>query len=76
LAVRVWRPSTTFEPRRTIFVGLSALFIGLPFRKLYLTNPTCEIGKPCSEENMIRKQRVIFWSLTPPLIALFLLRKS
>ncbi len=61
---------TAFEPLRPIFLGFAALFIGLSFRKLYLTNPTCEIGKPCAEQEVIRKQRFIFWSVTIPLIGL------
>jgi mercuric ion transport protein len=61
---------TAFEPWRPIFLGLAALFIGLSFRKLYLTHPICETGKPCAEEAVIRKQRFIFWSVTLPLIGL------
>jgi mercuric ion transport protein len=61
---------TVFEPWRPIFLGLTVLFIGLSFRKLYLTTPACETGKPCTEEEVIRKQRFIFWSVTLPLIGL------
>lgn len=59
-----------FEPVRPIFIALTLLFIGLSFRKLYLTSPTCETGKPCAEEDIIRKQRFIFWGVTVPLIGL------
>lgn len=61
---------TAFEPLRPIFLGLAVLFIGLSFRKLYLTNASCKTGKPCAEEDMIRKQRFIFWGVTLPLIGL------
>jgi mercuric ion transport protein len=61
---------TAFEPLRPLFLGLAALFIGLSFRKLYLTNPVCETGKPCADEDVIRKQRFIFWGVTIPLIGL------
>ncbi|EIC31495.1 mercuric transporter MerT family protein [Methylomicrobium album] len=61
---------TAFEPLRPIFLGLAALFIGLSFRKLHLISPACETGKPCAEEDVIRKQRFIFWGVTLPLIGL------
>lgn len=61
---------SAFEPVRPIFIILTLLFIGLSFRKLYLTNPTCETGKPCAEEDAIRKQRFIFWGVTILLMGL------
>ena len=61
---------TAFEPLRPIFLGVAALFIGLSFHKLYLTAPSCETGKPCADEKIIRKQRLIFWSVTIPLLGL------
>ncbi|WP_374091077.1 mercuric transporter MerT family protein [Methylomicrobium lacus] len=61
---------TAFEPLRPIFLGLAALFIGLSFYKLYLIEPSCEVGKPCADEEVIRKQRFIFWGVTIPLLGL------
>lgn len=61
---------TAFEPVRPIFLGLSLLFIGLTFRKLYLSTRICEPGKPCADDKYIRKQRLIFWSVTIPLLSL------
>lgn len=61
---------TAFEPLRPVFLGFAVLFIGLTFRKLYFTAPTCEAGKPCADENVIRKQRLIFWGVTVPLLGL------
>lgn len=61
---------TAFEPARPWFVGLTLFFIGLAFRKLYLTAPACGPGKQCADDNVIRKQRVIFWTVTIPLIGL------
>jgi mercuric ion transport protein len=61
---------TAFEPVRPIFMGLTLLFIGLTFGKLYLTTPKCETGKPCSDSEVIRKQRFIFWGVTIPLLGL------
>jgi mercuric ion transport protein len=61
---------TAFEPVRPLFLGLSLLFIGLSFHKLYLTTQTCEAEKPCADDAVLRKQRLIFWSVTIPLIGL------
>jgi len=61
---------TAFEPVRPVFMGLALLFIGLSFRKLYLTTQTCELGKPCVDDEVIRKQRFIFWGVTIPLLGL------
>ncbi len=35
---------TVLEPVRPVFIGLTLLFIGLSFRKLYLTTRICEPG--------------------------------
>jgi mercuric ion transport protein len=57
---------TAFEPVRPVFMGLALLFMGLTFHKLYLTSHTCEPGKPCADQDVIPKQRLIFWSVTIP----------
>jgi mercuric ion transport protein len=61
---------TAFEPVRPVFMGLALLFIGLTFRKLYLTTQICEPRKPCADDKVIRKQRFIFWGVTIPLLGL------
>lgn len=61
---------TAFEPVRPVFMGLALLFIGLSFRKLYLTTPICEPGKLCADDKVIHKQRLIFWGVTIPLLGL------
>lgn len=61
---------TAFEPLRPVFLGLSLLFIGLSFRKLYMMPPTCEPEMPCADDKVIHRQRVIFWSVTLALLGL------
>ena len=58
---------TALEPVHPIFMGLALLFISLSFRKLYLTTQTC---KPCADNEVIRKQRFIFWGITIPVLGL------
>jgi len=61
---------TAFEPVRPVFLLLTLFFVGLAFRKLYLNSQVCELGKPCADVETIRKQRVIFWIVTIPLLGL------
>ena len=61
---------TAFEPVRPAFIGMAFLFIVLTFRKLYLTPQACEPGKPCADDDVIHKQRFIFWIVTLPLLGL------
>ncbi|WP_057957318.1 mercuric transporter MerT family protein [endosymbiont of Ridgeia piscesae] len=61
---------TAFEPYRPIFIGITLLFLGLAFRKLYLLPETCEVGKPCAKPATRRNQRIIFWVVTASLAAL------
>lgn len=63
---------TALEPVRPVFMGLALLFVGLTFRKLYLKTPICEPGKPCADNQVIRKQRFIFWGVTIPLLGLLM----
>jgi mercuric ion transport protein len=59
---------TALEPYRPIFVGLTLLFLGLAFRKLYLVPRACTPETSCVEPSVIRRQRLTFW-----LVALLLL---
>jgi len=61
---------TAFEPYRPIFIGITLLFLGLAFRKLYLLPATCEVSKPCAKPATRRNQRIIFWGVTAILAAL------
>ena len=61
---------SALEPYRPIFIGVTLLFLGLAFRKLYLVPEACEAGKPCANPVTRRNQRIIFWIVTVLLIAL------
>jgi len=55
---------TALEPYRPIFIGITLLFLGLAFRKLYLVPQSCAIESPCARPANLRKQRVLFWLVT------------
>lgn len=52
---------TTIEPIRPFFIVLTLIFIGLGYRKLYLTPQRCVIDEVCSTTNNQRRQRLTFW---------------
>lgn len=52
---------SALEPYRPIFIGITLIFLGLAFRKLYLSPQACAIDKPCAQPANLRKQRITFW---------------
>ena len=52
------------ERYRPIFVVLTLVFVGLAFRKLYLTRQLCAIGAACAESLTLRQQRIVFWMVS------------
>ena len=54
---------TAFEPYRPLFIGLTLLFLGLGFRKLYLVPQVCAPGTVCADPQTAKRQRLIFWSV-------------
>lgn len=55
---------TAMEPYRPFFIGLTLLFLGLSFRKLYLIPPVCTPGTPCADLKTRQRQRLLFWVVT------------
>lgn len=58
------------EPFRPIFIGLTLLFLGLAFRKLYLVQQICTPGTACGDPRTITRQRLVFWIVTGLLLGL------
>ncbi len=52
---------TAMEPYRPLFVGLTLLFLGLAWRKLYLVPQVCTPGTPCADPLTLQRQRLTFW---------------
>ncbi len=59
-----------FEPYRGIFIVITVLFILMAFRKLYLLPNNCGQNTNCRKSNTVRNQRIIFWLVSPLLIAI------
>ncbi len=57
---------TAMEPYRPIFIGITLLFLGLAFRKLYLVPQRCAVDTPCAQPANLRKQRILFWLVAFP----------
>lgn len=63
---------TKLEPYRPYFIGLTLVFVGLAFRRLYLIPQSCAPGMSCARPNALKRQRLSFWLVTGLLLALLL----
>lgn len=61
---------TALEPYRLIFIGLTLLFLGLAFRKLYMVPPACVPDGTCITPPGRRNQRLLFWLVATVLLVL------
>lgn len=61
---------TALEPYHPIFVGVALVFLGLAFRKLYLIPAACAPGQACAVPVTRKRQRLMFWLITIPVLAL------
>lgn len=61
---------TTLEPYRPLFIGVTAVFIALAFRQLYIVPARCAPGDACANPHLRRRQRQIFWVVTAGIAAL------
>ncbi|AMK79308.1 mercuric ion transport protein [Methylomonas methanica] len=52
---------TAMEPARPFFIILTLIFIGLGYRKLYLTPDRCAVGEICATSDNQQRQRLLFW---------------
>ena len=50
-------------PLQPYFVGLTILFMGLAFHRLYIKPRQCAPGEVCETPQVLRRQRVAFWAV-------------
>lgn len=61
---------TALDPLRPYFIGLTLLLLALGFRRLYLVPSSCAPGSLCSNERILKDQRLMFWITTVVLLSL------
>src|ERR1700733_2822076 len=61
---------TALEPYRPIFIGVTAVFMILAFRQLYIVPARCAPGEACANPRLQKRQRQIFWVVVVGLAAL------
>jgi len=61
---------TAMEPYRPLFIGLTLLFLGLAFRRLYLVPQVCAPDAACADPRTIERQRLVFWIVATLLFGL------
>jgi mercuric ion transport protein len=52
---------SAMEPLRPYFIGMTLIFLGLAFRKLYSQPQSCAVDAPCATPSNLHKQRIVFW---------------
>lgn len=55
---------TAMEPYRPYLMGLTVVFLGLAFWKLYVVPRRCADGEACATPKTLRRQRALLWSTT------------
>jgi mercuric ion transport protein len=55
---------TALEPYRPIFIGVTLLFLGVAFYRLYLARPACSPESACANPRTLKRQRLAFWIVT------------
>lgn len=60
---------TRLEPLRPFFIGLTLVLLVLAWRKLNRA-PACAPGQACANPAITRRQKAVFWLVTPLLLAL------
>ena len=49
------------EPYRPIFIGLTLLFLGFAFHRLYLAPQVCTPESACANPRTLSRRRLAFW---------------
>lgn len=52
---------TALEPYRPVFIGVTLVFLGVAFRRLYRVPRDCGPDGECAVPVSLRRQRLLFW---------------
>ncbi len=61
---------TAMEPYRPVFIGLTLLFLGLAYRRLYRVPQVCVPDAPCADPRAAQRRRWLFWIVAVLLLGL------
>ena len=61
---------TALEPIRPVLIGMTFVFLGLAFRRLYLVPQVCAPDTACAQPATLLRQRMVFWVATATLLVL------
>jgi mercuric ion transport protein len=61
---------TALEPYRPACIGVTAIFMVLAFRQLYIVPARCAPGEACANPRLQKRQRQLFWLVALGLTAL------
>ena len=62
----------SLAPLQPVFAGLTALFVGWAFHRLYIRPRHCAPGEVCEVPQVLRRQRVLFWFVVAVIAAMVL----
>src|ERR1700736_6348350 len=51
---------SALEPYRPFLIGVTVVFLGLAFYRLYVVRPACSPESACGNPRALRRQRVVF----------------
>ena len=57
-------------PLQPYFVGLTLVFMGFAFHRLYIRPRQCAPGEVCEVPQVLRRQRVAFWIVLVLIVAM------
>jgi len=52
---------SALEPYRPFFIFVAVVFLGLAYRKIYMSPKTCSVDAVCATQQGKRSQQIIFW---------------
>jgi mercuric ion transport protein len=64
---------TALEPYRPFFIGLTLLFLGFAFHRLYFARRACTSRSACANPRTLKHQRLAFWIVTVLVLGLMAL---